>query len=220
MHFSIITITKNNPYGFEKTQKSVQSQTYKNYEWIVIDGDKEPDNGIYDAMNKGIARASGEYLIFMNAGDIFSCDGFLQKLSQYNADFIYGDANEGKFLKPSKHHMRMGEGMITHHQAMIYRRSVVDELRYDDAYPIAADYKFTIQYFLKCRSFLKLNMAICDYEIGGISQKNAAKARAEQVEIRSEFEMREPLTFYRQWCAQIIRRFCPNLYYKIRKRFY
>ena len=220
MRFSVITITKNNPCGFEKTKKSIQSQTYKNYEWVVIDGDKEPDNGIYDAMNKGIVRVSGEYLIFINAGDRFADDYVLEKLSCYESDFIYGDAIEGDFIKKSKHHMRMSEGMITHHQAMIYRRSVIEDLRYDENYPIAADYKFTMEYMARCRSFLKMEMSICDYEVGGVSQKNATQGRIEQQVIREELGVKKSLTLYRQWCAQIIRRYCPNLYCKIRMSFY
>ena len=219
MRFSIITITKNNTVGFEKTRASVHGQTCDDYEWIVIDGDAEPDNGIYDAMNKGIDRARGDYLIFMNAGDQFADENVLKTLSKYEADFIYGDAVEGDFTKQSKHHTQMGGGMITHHQAMICRRSVVNDLRYDEAYPIAADYKFTVEYMVRCRSFLKMDMVICDYEIGGVSQINAKQGRMEQVKIRRELDMKKPLTFYRQWLSQIIRHVCPNLYLKIRMVF-
>jgi putative colanic acid biosynthesis glycosyltransferase len=128
-------------------------------------------------------------------------------------------AVEGDFTKLSKYHTQMGGGMITHHQAMIYRRSVVNDLRYDETYPIAADYKFTIEYMIRCRSFLKLDMVICDYEIGGISQINAKQGRMEQVKIRREMGMKQPLTFYRQWLFQIIRQVCPSLYLKIRMVF-
>jgi Glycosyltransferases involved in cell wall biogenesis len=89
--FSIITVTYNAEKVIEKTIQSIVGQTYKNYEYIIIDGaskdstlaiiDKyrdnvnklisEPDKGLYDAMNKGIAAASGDYLCFLNAGDIF-----------------------------------------------------------------------------------------------------------------------------------------------------
>lgn len=216
MRFSIITITKNNPIGFEKTRASLHCQTYDDYEWVVIDGDVEPDNGIYDAMNKGIDRANGDYLIFMNAGDQFANENVLAMLAQYDAGFIYGDAMEGGFVKRSKHHAQIGGGMITHHQSMIYRRSVVNDLRYDEQYPIAADYKFTIEYTARCKSFLKMDMAICDYEMGGVSQINAKQGRIEQIKIRRELGMKKPLTFYRQWLTQMIRHYCPNICLKIR----
>ena len=152
----------------------------------------------------------------MNAGDQFANINVLQKLSEYDADFIYGDAVEDDFIKPSKHHTQIGDGMITHHQAMIYRWSVINSLRYDEAYPIAADYKFTVEYIRYCRSFLKMDMAICDYETGGVSQTNAKQGRVEQMKIRNELNIKKPLTFYRQWLTQTVRRLCPNLYLKIR----
>jgi len=217
MKFSIITITKNNPNGFQKTRQSIESQIYSGFEWVVIDGDVEPDNGIYDAMNKGVDRASGDYLIFMNAGDEFADDNVLSDISKYKADFIYGDSFEFGFLKKSKHHSDLHKGMITHHQAMIYRRSVIGDLRYDESYPIAADYKFTIEYLKRCRSFLKLNKPICIFEVGGVSQKKAKQGRIEQIQIRNELGVVNGLTPYRQWVGQIIKKTCPTgVYLKIR----
>lgn len=89
---SIITINYNNASGLEKTIRSVVEQTYNEYEYIIIDGassDKskeviqeyqryidfwcsEKDSGIYNAMNKGIQKASGEYLLFLNSGDVLN----------------------------------------------------------------------------------------------------------------------------------------------------
>ena len=94
MQLSIITINRNNKTGLEKTIYSVVNQNYKDYEYIVIDGDSsdgslevikrnekyfsywvsEPDSGVYQAMNKGIDRANGEYCLFLNSGDYLKDD--------------------------------------------------------------------------------------------------------------------------------------------------
>ena len=141
--FTHITVALNNIEGVQKTYNSIQNQTLKNYEWLVIDGNSsdstkewlktapanwisEVDKGIYDAMNKGIERASGEYLLFLNAGDTLATSETLekitQKLSKNKPDFIYGDAYEGNHYKRAKSHKHIARGMVTNHQAMLYRR--------------------------------------------------------------------------------------------------
>ena len=109
---SIITVNLNNLEGLKRTYESVVCQTFTDYEWIVIDGgstdgsrefieqhqDKfaywcsEPDKGIYNAMNKGIVRAKGEYLNFMNSGDCFACEETLAGVfgRERTADILYG----------------------------------------------------------------------------------------------------------------------------------
>ena len=109
---SIITVNLNNLEGLKRTYESVVCQTFTDYEWIVIDGgstdgsrefieqhqDKfaywcsEPDKGIYNAMNKGIMRAKGEYLNFMNSGDCFASNDTLIRVlvDERNEDIIYG----------------------------------------------------------------------------------------------------------------------------------
>ena len=121
---TIITIVFNNREGFIKTLNSVVSQTYKNKEYLVIDGGStdgtldvikhnsnfidywvsEKDRGIYDAMNKGLAKANGEWVIFMNSGDVFSESDVLSKIFDStiieNVDLIYSDYyTEGDGLK-------------------------------------------------------------------------------------------------------------------------
>lgn len=111
---SIITINRNNDIGLEKTIISVISQTYKNYEFIVIDGNSEdnsfdviqkynhnltywisePDSGIYNAMNKGIRQSSGDYCYFLNSGDYLVCNDTLKNIFEnktYDAPFINGN---------------------------------------------------------------------------------------------------------------------------------
>ncbi len=113
MKLSVITINYNNASGLQKTTDSVLEQTWNNFEYIVIDGgstdgskeyienynDKltywvsEPDKGIYNAMNKGIEKANGEYLLFLNSGDYLNNPHVIEKLLQgsNNEDIVYGD---------------------------------------------------------------------------------------------------------------------------------
>lgn len=112
MKLSIITVNLNNLEGLKRTYESVVCQTFTDYEWIVIDGgstdgsrefieqhqDKfaywcsEPDKGIYNAMNKGIIHAQGEYLNFMNSGDCLACEETLARVlvPNHTEDIIYG----------------------------------------------------------------------------------------------------------------------------------
>jgi len=209
MYFSIVTITKNNPNGFNKTRQSVESQSFSDFEWVVVDGDIEPDNGIYDAMNKGVNRAKGDYIIFMNAGDIFADNNTLDAISKHNADFIYGDAIELNFVKRAKPISKIKGGMITHHQAMVYKRSIINTLRFDENYSLAADYKFTLEFIKLSHSIYYIKLPLCIFELGGISQNNAKQSRLQEIAIRQELKIFAPLASYRQWFAQIIKHYCP-----------
>lgn len=211
--FSIITITKDNPDGLARTRRSVESQSFKNYEWIVIDGAAEPDNGIYDAMNKGLDRASGEYVIFMNAGDCFAGESVLDSVARFRGDMIYGDAIEAGHLKKSRHHTQIAKGMITHHQAIFYRRAAVKGLRYDESYPIAADYKFTIEVLAKADCVASIPAPLCIFETGGVSQRRAKQGRAEQIAIRRALGLPNGLTPYRQFWGCFIKEYFSYFYY-------
>lgn len=207
--FTIITITRNNLEGLKRTHKSVAPQSCEEYEWIVIDGASddgtpeflkstnatflsEPDAGIYDAMNKGIEKASGRYLIFMNAGDVFATPDILEILAEQaelKPDFIYGDALEeenGKlYYKRAKPYGKIKYGMFTHHQAMVYAREAIGDLRYDTQYQIAADYDFTWKFLQKAKRPLYIpEEPFCIFQSGGISQQKAALGRKEQFNVR------------------------------------
>jgi glycosyltransferase involved in cell wall biosynthesis len=110
MKLSIITINRNNANGLKQTLISVQEQTYNEFEHIIIDGMSsdnsvdiiksfprishyvsEPDNGIYDAMNKGIKQAKGEYCLFLNSGDYLASPTVLSEIDFSDEDIIYGD---------------------------------------------------------------------------------------------------------------------------------
>lgn len=245
---SIITVTKDNHAGLAKTAHSIANQANRaNYEWIVIDGASddgtiellkttdaqwvsEADNGLYHAMNKGIDIAIGDYLLFLNAGDQFANADTLAIITDTLAanvpDFLYGDALEdtkqGQFLKPAKSHERSPHGMFTHHQAMIYKRGLLNDLRYDQSYKIAADYDFTCRFLDIAQIIEYLKQPLCIFESGGVSQNNVLMGRVEQFHIRKRLKLvhfwQNHLIFVRQSFAQTLRGLFPALFWHWQKR--
>lgn len=168
MKLSVITITYNNLSGLKRTLQSVSSQSFRDYEQLVIDGGStdgtvafleqqpsvrwwsEPDKGVYDAQNKGIAHAEGEYCFFLNAGDTLCNDLVLaQMLTQATADVVYGDervVNEGQQV------VGVAKGIAEptfvdlynscmKHQATFIKRSLFAQYGvYDDTLRICADF--------------------------------------------------------------------------------
>lgn len=199
--FSIITITKNNRAGLACTANSVTTQTCTDYEWIIIDGEStdgtqadfplykpanlisEADRGIYDAMNKGADKATGDYIIFLNAGDIFASADTLKTIAEnmgQSPDFIYGDALEGTHYKTARSHTKIRYGMFTHHQSMAYNRTTLGTLRHNTTYRIAGDYDLTLRFLAKNKSAVYIPTPLCIFEQGGISQQQVARGRNEQ----------------------------------------
>ena len=175
--FSIITVTWNAATTIAPTLRSVERQTSTDYELLIIDGAStddtlsivrnasiasmrvfsEPDNGLYDAMNKGIARARGRYLVFLNAGDAFADDTVLARLATLTADnpgVIYGQTqlvDEGRNVVGRRHLSAPKvltvdsflRGMVVCHQAFVARRDLVPQ--YDLRYRLSADYDWCIK---------------------------------------------------------------------------
>lgn len=175
--FSIITVTWNAAAVIGPTISSVERQTSSDYELLIIDGastdatldivDKasiaalrvfsEPDKGLYDAMNKGIARARGRYIIFLNAGDALADDAVLARLALLTADapgVIYGQTqlvNEQRRVVGKRHltapkrltAVSFLNGMVVCHQAFVVRRDLAPE--YDLSYRLSADYDWCIR---------------------------------------------------------------------------
>lgn len=223
--FSIVTITYNNIEGLQKTHKSLKAQSLTDYEWIIVDGGSddgtkeyveshtrlpdfvsEPDNGIYHAMNKGLERAKGEYILFLNAGDCLADQDILatmeKSIKAFAPDFLYGDSTEGideknAFYKKARNHRRYLWGMFTHHQAMLYKRTSIKSLRYSEHYKIASDYLFTVQFLKNIKDESKIHYipcAICLFETGGISQQNDVLGRKEQADIKKRLALCEDST--------------------------
>lgn len=214
--FSIITICWNNLPELEKTFRSIELQKCTDFEWIVIDGNSndgtkewlikntlanwtsEPDKGIYDAMNKGIDKASGEYLIFMNSGDEFADKAVLAKTKTRIEDigrphFVFGDSydidqNKIKHLRKAKHYSKNWVGMITQHQAMFFYKPELKGLKYSLEYTLAGDYAFISQ-VLKTTledKLLYLSFPVCKFDMGGINELQRFKALKEDYRIRRD----------------------------------
>ena len=160
--FSIVTVVLNDRAGLRNTMNSVERQTFADFEWIVIDGGStdgtveliesaecisqwtsEGDSGIYHAMNKGIAQAGGDYLVFLNAGDVFPDDEVLQRTSDLirhssDVDIVFGGANlvfpgrKQKYREPRDINRYIRYGLPANHQATYYSRDIIGQNRYDD----------------------------------------------------------------------------------------
>ncbi len=245
--FSIITVTRNHLKGLNATAASLAQENAALFEWIMIDGAStdgtaeylaetkaqwlsEPDTGIYDAMNKGLERAHGDYVLFLNAGDTLALPRTLDTLAEIlkarpvKPDLIYGDAFEdtraGRIVKAARPHGQLQQGLFTHHQAIFYARQTINDLRYDQKYDIAADYKFTAEFLRRARDVFYWPRPVCLFEAGGVSQRRAFRGRMQQSLIRRELQMTLPieevLIVLKQTAAYALRRVAPQLYWRLR----
>ena len=210
MKYSIITVNYNNKEGLRKTIESVIHQTFRDFEYIIIDGgsndgsaevlkeyDKdidywvsEPDNGIYNAMNKGISQAHGDYLNFMNSGDSFYSPNILEKVSLYqtNADFIVGKDfhyNEEKqqghaSIQPPRTTMMHFFISTLDHQSSFIRRSLFDGAPYREDYQLVSDWIFYIEKIVKGGKQVQfIPDIVCRREEGGLSEQQFIQNRKE-----------------------------------------
>ena len=194
---SIITVNLNNCEGLKRTIDSVVAQTFTDYEWIVIDGGStdgsrelieqyqdhfaywcsESDRGIYNAMNKGIAHARGEWLQFLNSGDWLYENTTLEKVfsKEYDADVIYGNAIvqiDGKNTIRKYSPQLSLSYLISHpinHQASFYKSSLYDNHYYYEKYIIISDYIFLLELALKNTRFEYYNDILVFSAENGIS---------------------------------------------------
>lgn len=247
---SIVTITRQNRDGLAMTAQSIATQTRDDYEWIVIDGASndgtvqlleryspkpdivlsEPDQGIYDAMNKGLTRANGAYTLFLNAGDRLATAETLEhiytELSAHCPDFLYGDSYEqshdgNRDIKPARSHTKAALGLFTHHQAMIYKTEILKKLRYNTDYKIAADYDLTLQFLKKAQNIYYTPTPVCVFISGGLSQTMANKGRMEQFVIRHKLKTvpfwQNMLIYTAQYLNWHFRKLIPGVYWFLKR---
>ena len=247
MKISVITVCRNDIKGLQQTFESIRAQDCNDFEWWVIDGNSsdgtvewlrknhqfkggwisEPDNGIYDAMNKGIGAAAGEYLVFMNSGDMFAQPDVISKLvyrigrEKAPPDFVFGDsldiAASGKsYYRKALPVSRIKVGMITRHQAMLYRRELVAHERYPSNYKLSGDYALTASVLMKDGvKVLQVDFPICRFSLGGAHDTQRIKALREDFEIRNKILKENYLLcsilFCVHWLHHYLRRLAPNL---------
>jgi len=192
--FSIITVTWNNAEGLRKTLESISALRYTNREVIVIDGAStdntqqvlqeyqpvidvcvsERDNGIYNAMNKGIRHATGDYVVFMNAGDCFANADVLDVVSLHDEDIILGSTKYGDDLRiiPSKMSLYDVLSIGINHQSTYYRLDILKRYGFDERLKVIADLKSVVEPLAKEKASLCCIadvLSVC--EGGGLSKQ-------------------------------------------------
>lgn len=208
---TIITITYNAEATLERTIESVERQDYTNIEYIVVDGKStdgtmsiverhagrvdrwvsEPDGGLYYAMNKGLAMASGEYVWFVNAGDEVAEPDTISRMmaTEPDADIYYGDTvmtdMEGKVIggrrlvPPDELTWKsFKNGMLVSHQSFVVRKEICGE--YDTRYRFSADFDWCVRAMKKSRKRVNTRMTLSRFLDGGITKHNIAAGLKER----------------------------------------
>lgn len=220
---SIITITFQAEAYIQRTLDSVHEQGNRDqFEYIIVDGNShdhtmsiiqnsaikpdmlisEVDKGIYDAMNKGLAKASGEYVVFMNAGDEFASKDTLKTILNHlskSPDVLYGDANfvdlKGNFIgkrsEATPHQLPQNLtwkdfkfGMLICHQAFICKKSIAPF--FSMKYQLSSDIDWEIQCLKAASKISYMPEPICNYLMGGASVKNLKKSWKERFQVLSK----------------------------------
>lgn len=227
---SIITINRNNAVGLQRTMKSVYTQRCTDVEYIVIDGASiddsvsviqsyatqntelslnwlsEPDTGIYNAMNKGLRLATGEYCLFLNSGDCLADAGVLEKVVPLlgGVDVYYGDAvfsqekNMLERMYPDKLTMDFFYNDSLCHQAIFYRRELLQLLGgYDETYRLIADWVLNVQLFRGKYSFEHIPVQVANYDTEGITGGSIGYEKCRQE--RERYYKTNGLWYIHQW---------------------
>lgn len=213
---TVITVVYNNVRDIERTIASVIRQTYPHIEYLIIDGGStdgtvdvikqyadriahwisESDNGIYEAMNKGLARATGDYVLFMNSGDEIFADDTVAKVfaSAPDADIYYGETEMydenwqslglRRHAIPEQFSWRSFRyGMTISHQAIYIRRTIVGS--YDLHYRLSSDIDWIIRAAKRANTIVNTRCIVAKYLVGGMSKKRHWQSLKERFHIFS-----------------------------------
>ncbi len=215
---TVITIVYNNAASIERTVLSVLNQTHPNIEYIIIDGAStdgtlniikkyedrlaklisEKDKGIYDAMNKGLALATGDYVLFMNSGDEVYDSQTVEKVfaTSQNADIYYGETEmfdenwnslgQRRHKAPENFTWKSFKyGMNISHQAIYIKRSLTEP--YDLKYKYSADIDWIIKIAKKASNIVNTHLYVAKYLVGGMSKQKHRESLKERFEIFSHY---------------------------------
>lgn len=227
MRYSVITINYNNCEGLLQTVRNVLGQTYKDFEYIIIDGGStdgsvevlreygdrisfwisEADSGIYNAMNKGVTHAHGDYCIFMNSGDLFYDESVLERVNVINAteDIVVGkvvvDRHDHIISPPPKEELTMYHlysGSIPHQGSFISTK-LLRKYPYDESLKISSDWKFFVQTLILDNCPIRfLDEFIAKYDTNGLSSSNPKLMRQEKETVMSALFPPRVLADYRK----------------------
>ncbi len=243
MLLSIITINRNNSEGLKRTMNSVLGQTVQDFEYIIIDGNSndnsvdvinqlmvisgksilwvsEPDNGIYDAMNKGIKRATGKYLQFLNSGDCLASSNVIEKMFESLKMSDYPGILYGNMLKDSlgikkRDRCFAGKdisfldfylGTLNHSPAYIQKRLFDKYGLYDDSLRIVSDWKWYLQVIIfGGEKPVYTDIDVTVFDMNGISETNKDLNRRERKRVLKEMINPAILSDYDEWAFSIPR---------------
>lgn len=219
---SIITVCYNEQENIKKTLESVLNQQSNQFEYVVKDGESSDktneiikqyeikfinkgisfkhiigrDMGIYDAMNKAVQSCTGEYLLFLNAGDLLChqmvINKVIKEIESVNADIFYGDAlmeEEGRKMLFRADMSLISKRMPFSHQACFINRERFEEIKYDTNYKICADYDLILKLFENHNRFKNVDSIICTYNMNGISSTKFVPKRKEHEKILKEHKL-------------------------------
>lgn len=205
--FSIITINYNNSQGLKQTIESVVLQSFSDYEYIVIDGGSkddskdviedfadriaywvsEPDSGIYNAMNKGVSKATGEYCLFLNSGDVLHSNNVLEQIvaGGLDTDLLIGKVrylNTGQLSSlPDVLTMKHFYSRSLPHPSTFMKRTIFESLHYDESFRIVSDWKLFIEaVIMRNASYAFSDVVVTDFDTTGISATNKRLVDAER----------------------------------------
>lgn len=217
--FSIVTVVLDEYEELSKTFNSIINQSYNNIEWVVIHGGKnksiiqfvlkqkdcieikyisEQDEGIYDAMNKGVSLSSGDFILFLNAGDILHDESVI--LNVFNSitkndsypDVVFGAAellfSNGMRIvrKPKDIYSYIWHGLPANHQATYYRNTSIKRMPYDLKYKVCGDYYIIARLFIEKIDVLMIQNVLADFKIGGSSYQNPRLLIKDSYEIQKK----------------------------------
>ena len=237
--FSIITITFNAEQVLPPTLESVKRQSFTNFEHLVVDGAStdgtveiaersgikgisvvsEPDRGLYDAMNKGIRRAKGEYLIFLNAGDAFHAPSSLQEIADAieqgaQPDIVYGqtqivDADRNfvamRHLTAPEHLTfdSFKHGMLVCHQAFYARTDLAKQTPYNLDYRYSADVDWCIRIMRLARRrhlpMRNVGAVVVNFLDGGMTTTNHRASLKERFHVMAHHYGFVPTVIMHAW---------------------